>query len=63
MGVPESAQGRCVDMHERVDGQQVPSDDWNSAACRAAAADPVAVATPAAAALTAFYQMLRRAGR
>src|SRR3954469_1964084 len=35
VGVPEAEQSRCVDMHERVDGSQMPSEDWNSAACRA----------------------------
>jgi CubicO group peptidase (beta-lactamase class C family) len=61
VGVPESAQGRCVDMHERVDGQQVPSDDWNSAACRAAGR-PGGGGYTSAAALTAFYQMLLAGG-
>lgn len=61
VGVPEAAQGRCVDMHELLDGRQTPSDEWNSAACRAAGR-PGGGGYTTAAALTAFYQMLLAGG-
>jgi CubicO group peptidase (beta-lactamase class C family) len=61
VGVPESAQDRCADIHELKDGRQVPSDDWNTAACRAAGR-PGGGGYTTAAALTAFYQMLLAGG-
>jgi CubicO group peptidase (beta-lactamase class C family) len=61
VGVPEDAQARCVDMHELQDGKQVPSDEWNSSACRAAGR-PGGGGYTTAAALTAFYQMLLAGG-
>jgi CubicO group peptidase (beta-lactamase class C family) len=54
-------QGRCADMHELKDGRQVASDEWNSAACRAAGR-PGGGGYATAAALTAFYQMLLAGG-
>ena len=61
VGVPEAVQGRCVDMHELLDGRQTPSDEWNSAACRAAGR-PGGGGYTTASALTAFYQMLLAGG-
>ncbi|MCC7372678.1 MAG: beta-lactamase family protein [Chloroflexi bacterium] len=61
VGVPERQQGRCVDMHTLEDGRQTPSDDWNSAACRAAGR-PGGGGYTTAPALTAFYQMLLAGG-
>jgi CubicO group peptidase (beta-lactamase class C family) len=61
VGVPEAEQARCADMHELTDGRQVASDDWNSAACRAAGR-PGGGGYATAAALAAFYQMLLAGG-
>ncbi len=61
VGVPEEQHGRCVFMHERKDGHQTPSPEWNAPACMSAGR-PGGGGYATAAALTAFYQMLLAGG-